>query len=182
MTRVAAAGSLAVALLALVAAGCGGGGTTTVIRKTVSGPTTTTTTTQSTHVPPSTGPTTAEPQPSRTVHVSSFESPSGNIGCDIVGGVARCDIVRRSWSPPPRPSSCPNEVNFGQGLEVGRSGAGRFVCAGDTAMNPSAPPLAYGSASQVGLFACLSRTTGMTCTNRVDNHGFEISSETYRVF
>jgi hypothetical protein len=122
--------------------------------------------------------TTAAPPP---VHVSTFESPSGNIGCIIAGGVARCDIKQRNWSPPARPSSCPNIVDFGQGLEVSSSGAGRFVCAGDTALDPAAAKLAYGLSTVVGQITCTSATTGMTCKNS-SGGGFFISIQSYREF
>ena len=100
----------------------------------------------------------------------------------IGSGVARCDIANRNWSPPARPSSCPSEVDFGQGLEVGRSGRGRFVCAGDTARDPSAPKLAYGTASKAGRFLCISRQTGVACSNTKTGHGFALGSQGYRVF
>jgi len=100
----------------------------------------------------------------------------------IVAGTARCDLRQRSWSPPPRPKSCPNVVDFGQGLIVSSSGPGQLVCAGDTALDPSAPTLPYGTDTVVGGFRCASRTTGMTCTNASDGHGFFIARETYRIF
>jgi hypothetical protein len=125
--------------------------------------------------------TTTSAAPTATVRLATFRSPSANIGCDIADGVARCDIRRRSWSPPRHPASCPSEVDFGQGLQVRASGRGGFVCAGDTALDPSAPALAYGADSQVGSFTCASRTNGMTCTN-AKGHGFFITSEFYRLF
>ena len=33
-------------------------------------------------------------------HYTQFESPSRNIGCVLLDGLARCDIMVRSWSPP----------------------------------------------------------------------------------
>jgi hypothetical protein len=164
-----------------VLAGCGGGGsTTTVIDKTVAvrQPRTSsaTSTSAQTHTSPE------EEPPSRTVHLSTFRSPSGIIGCVLLDGTARCDISRRDWSPPPRPSSCPKVVDFGQGLEVGRSGPGRFVCAGDTALDPTGTPLAYNTASRFGGFTCVSRSTGTTCTDPGTGHGFFISIQSYRAF
>jgi uncharacterized protein DUF6636 len=100
----------------------------------------------------------------------------------IVGASARCDIVHRAWSPPPRPADCPTIVDFGQGLLVERSGNGRFVCAGDTARDPAAARLPYRTASQVEGFACVSASVGMTCTNRATGHGFFISVQSYRLF
>lgn len=162
------------ALLALPAlTGCGGA-TKTVIASsppqavTVSAATTTRTASSKK----------AEP----VVHLTAFLTPSGNIGCVIAGGVARCDIEHRSWQPPARPSSCPDVVDFGQGLQVGSSGPARFVCAGDTAREPRAPKLAYGSASQAEGFTCSSRREGLSCRSGSDGHGFFISIQSYRIF
>jgi hypothetical protein len=116
------------------------------------------------------------------VHVTTFESPSRNIGCVVLDGTARCDINHRDWSPPPHPTSCPQEVDFGQGLQVHGRAAGGFVCAGVTALDPSAPVLAYGSESVEGPFQCVSATTGMTCTDTTTGHGFFISIQSYRLF
>ncbi len=118
----------------------------------------------------------------RLVHVANFRSPTGNIGCAIAGGAARCDISQRSWTPPPRPSSCSPQVDFGQGLEIGKAGAARFVCAGDTARDPSSPKLAYDTGTQVDGFICMSRFSGMRCTNSAIGHGFTISAQGYKLF
>ncbi len=120
---------------------------------------------------------------STTVELGTFRSPSSNIGCDIIDQLARCDISHRDWLPPAHPASCPQQVDFGQGLEVGASGPGGFVCAGDTTMDPTAPALPYGDAAGVGPFVCYSSATnGITCVNRNTGHGFAISIETYRLF
>lgn len=115
-------------------------------------------------------------------HSSFFESPSRNIGCTLLDGLARCDILQRSWSPPPRPSSCPHIVDFGQGLVVATTGAARFVCAGDTAADPQAPILAYGQVDVVGPLRCASAVTGVTCRSTRTGHGFFISRQGYRLF
>lgn len=120
--------------------------------------------------------------PAAFVKESTFQSPSGNIGCQVAEGNARCDIRQRSWAPPPRPPSCPSEVDFGQGLEDGPSGPGRLVCAGDTTLDPEAPKLAYGTAAESGDFVCVSRTSGITCTNVHTKHGFTIAIQGYRIF
>ena len=120
-------------------------------------------------------------EPAATQHLASFRSPSGNIGCMLIAGTARCDIERRSWRPPPRPKDCPGVVDFGQGIEIATSGAARFVCAGDTARDPAAPTLAYGSSSEADGFTCESATSGVAC-KRADGHGFFISIQSYRLF
>lgn len=169
----------AIAVGVLLASGCGAS-TQTV---TVNSPPATTGSSQTTATTSSTATTSAAPpKPTQTLRLSSFQSPSGNIGCMLIGDLARCDIVRRQWSPPPRPSSCPQIVDYGQGLEVGHSGAGRFVCAGDTARDPAAPKLAYGTATRHGHFLCQSATSGVTCTDETSGHGFFVSIQSYRIF
>jgi hypothetical protein len=116
------------------------------------------------------------------VHLAAFVTPSGNIGCMIAGGVVRCDIERRSWKPPVRPSSCPDVVDFGQGLQIGSSGPARFVCSGDTVREAGAAKLAYGSSTQAGGFTCASRRDGLSCRRSSDGHGFFISIQSYRIF
>jgi hypothetical protein len=111
-----------------------------------------------------------------------FASPSRNIGCVILGGTARCDIRQRSWHPPARPSSCPQVVDFGQGLEVARSGRARVVCAGDTSIDPRAPILAYGRSIARDGLVCASAPTGITCRSTRTGHGFFISRQRYRLF
>lgn len=166
-------------LAALLAAGCGGGGgTTTVVERTV-----TVNANDEGSVTAEGGDTGSEGNgPTPAAHLSSFQSPSGNIGCVLLGGTARCDIGKRTWNPPARPPGCPSEVDFGQGLEVGhRDLSGSFVCAGDTALNPEAPKLAYGEDDRSGGFLCESRSAGVTCTNS-SGHGFFVSIQRYRTF
>jgi hypothetical protein len=175
------------ALVSVAVVGCGGGTKTVTVTTaastptTISGPGVTTLAGTGTATVPL--PTTATaPTLIHIVHLSSFRSPSGNIGCIVVDGTARCDIRHRTWAPGPRPATCPKEVDYGQGLQVFGSGAGQLVCAGDTALNPTAPKLAYGSQSDEGQFRCASATTGVTCTKPATGHGFFISAQSYRVF
>jgi hypothetical protein len=193
--RRAAASALALAALLVLAAsiaGCGGGSTTTIER----------TVTEKVEVPAkgeggSGGQETAAAkeakaaetkkaeeeaaQPKRILHLKTFRTPSGNIGCAMYEGGARCDIRKRDWKPLPRPAACSKEVGYGQGLEVPAGGEAGFVCAGDTALDPAASSLAYGTASRVGGSECISRTDGITCVNRA-GHGFFISVQSYQVF
>jgi len=109
----------------------------------------------------------------------NFRSPSGNIGCALDGDLARCDIAKRDWSPPPKPASC--ESDYGQGLRISRSGSrGRFVCAGDSALS-GRRTLRYGSSLRRGSITCTSRLSGVICKNR-RGHGFRISRQSDRRF
>jgi hypothetical protein len=182
---------LALLAAAVLLAGCGGATKTVVVQGppsqgiTVTGAGTAGSETHASSTATSstgTSKTTTGEAPTRIVHLEAFQSPTGNIGCMLVGGIARCDIVHRTWVLPPRPASCPRIVDFGQGLEVEGGSAGRFVCAGDTARDPASAKLPYGTGTQVGDFVCVSRSTGMTCTNRVSGHGFTLSVQRYRLF
>lgn len=197
------------AVLAALVAGCGGGGTTTVIERTVTvetagggaggnatgagdggGASKGNGTKQTAAEEKSVEAKSAEEEekkaeeaaePKRIVHLQTFRSPSGNIGCVMLEGGARCDIRKRDWSPPPRPARCPKQVGYGQGVEVSRQREATFVCAGDTALDPGASSLSYGTASEVGGSECISRENGVTCVNQA-GHGFFLSVQSYQVF
>jgi hypothetical protein len=48
-------------------------------------------------------------------------------------------------------------------------------------MDPSAPVLDYGHTWARGGYKCVSRTSGLTCTNR-DGHGWFLSRASSRIF
>jgi hypothetical protein len=109
----------------------------------------------------------------------SFHSPSGNIRCLIAAKTyTRCDVTHRDWRPPPKPRSC--EFDWGNTLEVGLRGRGRFGCVSD-AIDPGRV-LAYGESIARGRFRCRSRRSGMRCTNTRNGHGFALSRERVRRF
>ena len=116
--------------------------------------------------------------------VISFRTPSGNIGCVYSSGLGpgpslRCDI-RSGLSPRPgRPRGCQGE--YGDSVSMNRTGRAHLVCHGDTALEPSARVVAYGTSITVGPFRCTSRTTGLTCTN-ASGHGWFLSRQSYRLF
>jgi hypothetical protein len=176
-----AAPALLLSVLAALVAGCGGSSTTTVVRTVterapVNGDGNNTAAVQEVAEKQA-----KEEEPSRVVHLKTFRSPSGNIGCALYEGGARCDIRKRDWSPPPRPARCPKETGYGQGVEVAHTGEAGFVCAGDTALDPSSSSLSYGTASEVGGSECISRKNGVTCVNRA-GHGFFLSIQSYQIF
>jgi hypothetical protein len=109
----------------------------------------------------------------------SFHSPSGNIRCVIAAKTyTRCDITNRDWRPPPKPRTC--EFDWGNTLEVGLRGRGKFGCVSD-AVDPGRV-LAYGESISRGRFRCRSRRSGMRCLNTRNGHGFALSREGVRRF
>jgi hypothetical protein len=108
-----------------------------------------------------------------------FRSPSGNIGCFIDASGVRCDIRERDWRPPRKPATC--ELDFGQGVFVGRRHRAGYVCAGDTALG-AGRRLAYGTSIRRGSFRCRSRRSGVRCDNLSTGHGFALSRQGVRLF
>ena len=106
-----------------------------------------------------------------------FKTPSGNIGCAFSwfegeSPHLRCDIRSGLVPRPPKPRGC--DLDWGYGYEMGATGRAHTFCAGDSALDPRARVLAYGSRWSRGGFTCVSRTTGLTCLNH-SRHGFILS-------
>jgi hypothetical protein len=160
----------ALAVLALIAAGCGDDEGDTTVTETVGA---------ESDLPP--GQAASGITEEGTQGPKYFSSPSENIGCYVDKSAARCDIRNRDWEPPPEPKSCKKiGLDYGQGIAVGDDHA-EFICAGDTALG--APTvLAYGEIAQRRAFVCESQPDGMTCSNIHNGHGFFISKESYRIF
>jgi hypothetical protein len=169
---------VAVAALALVG-GCGGSGGG---KKSAS--TTLTTAPESTvaaGAPRSSGggaATTTTRPPDLTL--TSFRTPTSNIGCEVDARTTRCDIREHAWAPPPKPASC--DLDWGGGIQVSGTDLPSFVCAGDTALDPASAVLAYGQRTRQGSIVCQSDTAGVTCTNEASGRGFFLSRDSYRIF
>lgn len=110
-----------------------------------------------------------------------FESPSGNIACLADADWVRCDIEDRDWSPPARPSDCPSQTGYGQGIILEVHGKPKFVCGGDTTFGGDARVLSYGDRDATTGYTCFSEKSGIRCENR-DDHGFTIGRESYELF
>jgi hypothetical protein len=115
---------------------------------------------------------------------AGFRSPSSNIFCEVNpadnGFVLRCDVMKISNRPPPRPKDC--DLDWGRAFEISDNGAtGQRLCYGDTVMNDGFAPLAYGATWQRHGFSCQSEPSGVRCVNP-KGHGFELSRNAQRVF
>jgi hypothetical protein len=121
---------------------------------------------------------TAIPPAARAADGDVFRTPSGWIGCGYFDRVLRCDVRDGVKPLPPAPASC--ELDWGQGFWLHQRGAAAIVCAGDTALNPTARMIPYGTAWHGGEITCLSTPNGLRCTN-ADRHGFFLSrGQAYR--
>ena len=119
------------------------------------------------------------PADETVAELTGFISPTGNVACMIEPSRARCDIIDRDWSLPPRPADC--ELDYGQGISLNSGGSAEFVCAGDTAFGPD-EVLPYGSSTVAGALRCESAEPGITCRDGQTGHGFSIAREAYRIF
>ena len=111
--------------------------------------------------------------------LTGFVSPSGNVSCKIDPDWARCDIIDRDWTPPPRPADC--EFDYGQGISLAAGEQAQFVCAGDTAFGAD-EVLPYRESITAGALRCQSAQSWITCRNVRTGNGFSISREAYRLF
>ena len=113
-----------------------------------------------------------------------FQSPSGNIFCEIaaLSGTspeAVCEIVDRTWTPPPRPQDC--EGAWGDRIALAQGGWPALGCHTDTTRDPRLPVLAYGDSRSVAALTCTSAPDGITCTDTGTGHFFRISRESYEL-
>jgi hypothetical protein len=116
-----------------------------------------------------------DPPPSSSL---AFQTPSRNIGCMYSPefGTLRCDIL--SGLQPEPEGVCQLDWT---GIAMTRTGTARVQCAGDTVYDRDARVVAYGTTWARAGITCLSRPTGLRCTNERD-HGFFLSRARWDVF
>ena len=111
-----------------------------------------------------------------------FTTPSGKIGCGVFRAptTLRCDTkYETSFS---RSGHTCTEGDYGHAFEVGQSGAGKAICAGDTVLSATdSHTIPYGKTWLLGPYSCTARTTGLTCRNGA-GHGFSLSKEKQTLF
>jgi hypothetical protein len=117
--------------------------------------------------------------PSASAKLVGFQSPNEKVGCYVSGQGARCDVRRTRWEAPPPPADC--ELDYGQGVVVGRHGPAEFVCAGDTTLDPDHDVLRRGFAVTAGRFKCKNRGENtIKCVNERTRAGFVVSRRAVR--
>jgi hypothetical protein len=108
-----------------------------------------------------------------------FHLPSKNIGCVWDGKSLRCDVNQFTNPRPPRPKSC--EQDWGNAFGLKPTGRATRLCAGDTAVDPRSPTLAYGRTWSRGGFSCKASLAGLRCHN-LSGHGFFLSRSSQQLF
>ena len=124
-----------------------------------------------------------------TVNEYQFQSPSGNIGCEMIdegnGTVgAVCKVRDRTWVAPPP----------GGGRWCQYAGTDLKLFQGETPCVGVWPnqiwllqdwnelaTLAYGQTHTIGTITCDSEPSGVTCTDSSTGHYFRVSRESYQL-
>jgi hypothetical protein len=123
----------------------------------------------------------AVPAASAQASLVGFQTESHKVGCYLSGQGARCDVRKPRWEAPPKPPSC--ELDWGQGVAVGRHGPADYVCAGDTTLDPGHQVLFSGDKVRRGRFKCKAKgRSTIKCVNTRNEHGFIVSRGSAEVF
>ena len=113
----------------------------------------------------------------------SFQSPSGNIRCEMTRGAplaVRCDLGVDQQSYTNRPASCDGDWGTTFGLD--QTGRGRLVCVSEGDPAPEVPDvLPYGRRAILDGIVCRSEISGVTCNN-IQGGGFSVRRAEQRVF
>jgi hypothetical protein len=103
-----------------------------------------------------------------------FRTPSKNIYCGYGRPWLRCDISSGLKPKPQKPAGC--DFDWGQTYLLSATGRVRLGCVSDSVFSPTSRVLPYGSRWSRGGITCLSKATGLWCSNRV-GHGFFMSRQ-----
>jgi hypothetical protein len=127
--------------------------------------------------------------PSHAVFSEQFQSPSGDISCNLVNypptdklgfgkNFVQCDIANHSWvsprpPPPDRPDAISTLVLMRGQLPIVGYRPGTFAAVG--------PMLDDTQAGSAGAIACRSEQSAMKCTDTSTGHFFRVSPESYEL-
>lgn len=135
-------------------------------------------------------PTPALTAPADALALMNFQSPSGNIACQLFpregqsAARAECQLSNTTFDPPanPDPGGCHGAGAWGKAIGMDGGGEPGFMCVGDYWGGPDVTVLAYGQTAVMGPFACKSMETGMRCVDLDTGHGFQVAREAYQLF
>ena len=118
-----------------------------------------------------------------------FRSPSGNISCLLVPGPPRnvqCQIAKAGYSGKLQARCHAGGGVDWHGFTLTAGKPATIVCSGGILYDPATErpryvTLPYGASWRHGVFTCLSRITGVTCTSKT-GHGLFVSRQSWRVW
>ena len=111
----------------------------------------------------------------------TFQSPSGNIRCDIFDSPAPealCQIGEYTYAPPP---ATPCDLGHDFRLDQGKPA---YLSCRYSALNSGFgpwPTLDYGQRRSLGPITCDSEPSGVTCTHTSTGHFFRVSRDSYQL-
>ena len=111
----------------------------------------------------------------------TFQSPSGNVRCDIFDSPvleALCQIGDYTYATP---SASPCDVGHDFRLDQGKPA---YLSCRYSALNSGFgpwPTLNYGQTRSLGAMTCDSEPSGVTCTDTSTGHFFRVSRESYQL-
>jgi hypothetical protein len=109
-----------------------------------------------------------------------FQVPSGNIHCGTDGTYLDCELGTNTAKLPAKPKDC--NLDWGNRFVMSPNGAAERACHGDTlGRDPKNPVLGYGKIWRKKGFTCISKPSGLTCTN-VDGRGWTLSKNKQQLF
>jgi hypothetical protein len=123
----------------------------------------------------------------------TFQSPSGNIRCDMFAStntqppVALCQIWDHTYAASPGSARdggpCPSDTDVGSDVRLDQGKPAYFTCT-YSALNSGVgpwPTLDYRQTRSLGTITCDSETSGITCTDTGSGHFFRVSRESYQL-
>jgi len=126
--------------------------------------------------------------------IPGIRSPSGAIKCLYIprfGATGRpellCMVTRAAYAARLQKSCSRGKAGLDwHGFELPTAGKATVVCSGGVLYDPSTQRptyalLRYGRTWKHGAYTCVSRVTGITCTNSA-RHGLFVSRLSYRMF
>lgn len=137
--------------------------------------------------PASPAPASPAPSPSTSASVptetlTTFASPSRNIGCEITAAGVRCTIAK-SDEKKPKDSSCPKGTTWGRVLTLTPSGADKPCEKGKPkAAAATTPVLNYERSTAAHGYTCTSTTAGITCRHDESGRGFSLARAGSQLF
>jgi hypothetical protein len=113
-----------------------------------------------------------------------IRTPSGNISCVATPGALFCTIAHSAYGArlQARCTAPPAQLDW-HGFELTPTRRGQVVCSGGVLVmgKVRSTTLAYGRTWRNRPYTCVSRRTGLTCTNG-RSHGVFLSRASYRVW
>ena len=107
-----------------------------------------------------------------------FRTSDHNVGCDLEPAYVLCNVVKRSFTPPKKPSDC--FYTWGKAVEMAIGSKGSFFCGHGEDYSGSKRVLATGQAIKVGLVTCRAIPAGVECNGQ--GNGFRLTRTGYRLF